>query len=213
MNDYRNEVIESISVELGKKVDEAERIFNEAAAKQNTERIDLSESTDDVVDNAITPDNVSQKKTKRFTWLYALVKQNTKTFHPFLNNNNLQDLYFSEKVLEVAPYRAKHGESQKRYNFIIRDLVQKVHSDGTRPLQNLSDFSAKGRFSAYLRLSEQWIDKTGAVFDDGTSPDDSTWGKGYKNMTVREKIAFNVDNILDDVASLESAANQKKLTR
>ena len=158
--------------------------------------------------------NVTKTKAQRFTWKYAIAKQQSfglqnksKIINPFLNDNNLQDLYFSEKVIAAAPYRAKHGETQNCYNTIVNDLIQKVHSDGTIPLQKLSEFSAKCRVNAYLNLAEQWKtssdddgNTTGALFHDGTSPNKNMYDKGYNGMTVKEKIMFNVEYIIDEVA-------------
>ena len=213
MDIYHQECLDFLST-VEQRADEEERLRDAVAPNENI--INDDESTESVVDLTSTGTSTrATGKAQQFRWKYAMVKEKsfglknkTKTVNAFLNDNNLQDLYFSEAVIAVAPYLAKDDkETQSRYNTIVKNLIQKVYSNGTIPFQQLTDVSAKSRVMEYMSLAEQWNssddDMTGAVFHDGTSPDEYMYEKGYFKMTVKEKIMYNVENIIDEYACMK----------
>ena len=74
----------------------------------------------------------------------------------------------------------------------------------------MTEFSAGRRVAAYVKLLETWSDKTGPVFPDGSSPNKGMHDKDYKSLTVKEKILKNVAEILEEHASMQTDAAQKK---
>ena len=221
MENYQAEVTEFLA-SVDEKQNDAERIVNEVVVVQSIEH-DSSDTGEGNNNNNNSNDKIDlingvaepKRQKSRFIWKYETVKQNevgndvTVTVNPFLDDCNLQDLYFSEKVLAVAPFRAKHGQYERMLSSMVNSLINCVHSDGTKPLNKLTEYSAKRRITAYLNLAEQWSDKTGAVFDDGTRPDEDMHEKGYNNLTVKEKILFNVEAIIEEHACMKNQASKE----
>jgi hypothetical protein len=223
MEDYQAEVAAFLASVEEKQI-EAEKVANELANTSTTSKIvenvddNGSKSADDDTgtDSPTTTEVAGTTKTKkpRFIWKYAVVKQIEvgkvkTTVNPFLDDDNLQDLYFSEKLHAVAPYKAKRGQKDVAITSMVNDLIKTSHSDGTMPLQKLTDYAVTSRLTAYLSLAEQWSDKTGPVFANGESPGEDMQAKAYSNMTIKEKILHNVEDIIEEHACMKNEATKK----
>ena len=132
MDGYNNECDDFLAG-VEKRVAEEERIAYEVANANVVRDDDGTESADENVPIVTTNNMVGKQKQSRFSWKHALVKQKsfgienvTKTINPFLNDENYQDLFFSEAVLAVAPYKAAYGQMQHSYAMLVKDLVKKT---------------------------------------------------------------------------------------
>ena len=104
MDIYHQECLDFLST-VEQRADEEERLRDAVAPNENI--INDDESTESVVDLTSTGTSTSTTgKAQQFGWKYAMVKEKsfglknkTKTVNAFLNDNNLQDLYFSEAVI------------------------------------------------------------------------------------------------------------------
>ena len=98
---------------------------------------------------------------------------------------------------------------------MVNDLIRTTHSDGTMPLQTLTEFSAKRRITAYLSLAEQWSNATAtgsAVLENSDTPEANMFEEGgeYIRMKVKDKILFNVKSIIEDHARMKNEVATKK---
>ena len=200
-------------------VEEVEDGTVEEAGDGTVEEVkDILRTNEETTEELATDDDafdVVAIKKNRHIWRMNLVLQchigsAVTTVNPFLSDGNFQDLYFSEMLLASAPYRAGFKKVTKAYISLAKEMREIQHVDGTKPLLLMTASSIKNRLSGYQKLSEQWSDKTGAVFRNGKSPEEGIYDKGYENLTVKEKIFINVEGIIEDIASLKHVVTEKK---
>ena len=84
-----------------------------------------------------------------------------------------------------------------------------VDTAGRKPLALITSGTYRKHVALYQTLAEYWSDKTGPVLANGTPLGDEWRIKDYKDMTVSEKIAFNVENYIDDNKALEEEERVK----
>ena len=155
----------------------------------------------------------------RFRWKFHTINlhkdacgEATKSYHnPFLVDNNFKDLVYSENLVAHNPMRAAYmGKGAAMQTFY--DAAKSACYGGVAPLQS------KSRITAYKQLAEYWTDKTGPVTPDGLHINVDEM-KRYRDMSVREKIVYNVDAFISEMkeneqkeklAETEKAHVQKK---
>ena len=111
-------------------------------------------------------------------------------------------------LISEQPYRAaKKGQALD--DFIIK-CKNSVNSNGNKPLSLITAGSYRTRTAAYQSLVAYWSDKTGPVLSDGKELGDEWRNKSYKDMSVSEKIAYNVDNYIEDYKALDKIESKNK---
>jgi hypothetical protein len=147
---------------------------------------------------------VVKEASHRFRWKFQNVvvyyydyeKRVRKYRNPFLDDGNTHDLIFSELLITEQPYRAnKKGQALNEFILHCRNAV---NSAGKKPLELINPSSYRTRTRLYRTLASYWNDKTGPVLSNGKELGDEWRNKNYKDMTVAEKIAYNVDKYIED---------------
>jgi hypothetical protein len=179
---------------------------HEDGDNSSIEGIESGGSNDNDNDN----DNDDDKKKNRFRWKYAIKQQKTdastkelQIIYPFLNNDNLQDLKYSEILMIHAPYRAKYKGKTDAMNQFREYLMVAEHSNGIKPLEKISISAVKSRYKRYIELAEYWSDKTGPVLANGQSDTDDD-DVLYEQMSVACKIRYNILEFHSDCKALEN---------
>jgi ribosomal 50S subunit-recycling heat shock protein len=128
--------------------------------------------------------------------------------NPFLDDRNIPDLIFSELLIQEQPYRAD-VKGAAIEEFVLKCKAA-TNDAGLHPLELLSASTYRSRTIKYRTLATYWNDKTGPVMSNGKALGVDWKLKSYKDMTVAEKIAFNVDNYIEDYKCVEKEASKKE---
>jgi hypothetical protein len=187
-----------------------------ATSSEDDEIQEESSEKEDVADKS-TSTVATKGKTKgnRHRWkhqnlvgeYYDKTTKSTRYCNTFLDDRNTQDLLFSELLMSEQPYRAA-AKTKALENFVLK-MRSTVDTAGRKPLALITSGTYRKRVALYQTLAEYWSDKTGPVLANGTALGDEWRIKDYKDMTVSEKIAFNVENYIDDNKALEEEERVK----
>ena len=109
--------------------------------------------------------------------------------------------------MSEQPYRAA-AKTKALESFVLK-MRSAVDSSGRKPLELITTGTYRKRISLYQGLAEYWSDKTGPVLANGKPLEDEWRLKDYKEMSVSEKIAFNVENYIDDNKALDEELRLK----
>ena len=214
--------------EYDKEVDDFLQNVNNLTEDDIMARVD-SETSEEDVDGKVVLDEITEvvgtvvdaatavkKPSNRYRWKvqevvgeYLDTKEKKKKYcNIFLDDKNTHDLIFSELLISEQPYRAaKKGQALD--DFIIK-CKNSVNSNGNKPLSRITAGSYRTRTAAYRSLAAYWSDKTGPVLLDGKELGDEWRNKSYKDMSVSGKIAYNVDNYIEDYKALDKIESKNK---